>query len=172
MKIYQPKLSLVFLACLFLLTSVNCAAPKPASYHNEPQEEKNLRMSWWREARFGMFIHWGLYAIPAGEWQGKTNHAEWIRHTAKIPIQEYDKFVPQFNPVKFNADEWVKMAKRAGMKYLVITSKHHDGFCLWDTKQTEYDVMSTPFRRDILQELTEACKRHDVRKNSEISCLY
>jgi len=163
MKINQPKLSLTFFACLFLFTSVNSAAPKPASYHNEPKEEKDLRMSWWRESRFGMFIHWGLYAIPAGEWQGKTNHAEWIRHTAKIPIQEYDKFVPQFNPVKFNADQWVKMAKRAGMKYLVITSKHHDGFCLWDTKQTEYDVMSTPFRRDILRELTEACKRHDVR---------
>jgi len=110
-----------------------------------------------------MFIHWGLYAIPAGEWQGRTNHAEWIRHTAKIPIQEYDKFVPQFNPVQLNADQWVRMAKRAGMKYIVITSKHHDGFCLWDSKQTEYDVMSSPFRRDILQELTEACKRHGVR---------
>jgi len=163
MKTNQTKLSLAFLTCLFLLTSANCAAPKPTSYHNEPKADKDLRMSWWREARFGMFIHWGLYAIPAGEWQGKTNHAEWIRHSAKIPVQEYDKFVQQFNPVKFNADQWVKMAKRAGMKYLVITSKHHDGFCLWDTKQTEYDVMSTPFRRDVLQELTKACKRHDVR---------
>jgi alpha-L-fucosidase len=163
MKINQPKHCLAFLAGVFLFTSINCAAPKPALYHNEPQEAKDLRMSWWREARFGMFIHWGLYAIPAGEWQGKTNHAEWIRHTAKIPIEQYDKFVPQFNPVQFNADEWVQMAKRAGMKYIVITSKHHDGFCLWDSKQTEYDVMSTPFRRDILQELTEACKRHDVR---------
>ncbi len=163
MKCFRPEFIVMFLAFLFLFVSINHAAEKPASYHNEPKAEKDLRMDWWREARFGMFIHWGLYAIPAGEWKGKTNHAEWIRHTARIPIDEYDKFVSQFNPVKFNADKWVRMAKRAGMKYIVITSKHHDGFCLWDSKQTEYDVMNTPFRRDILKELTEACGRHGVR---------
>jgi len=126
-------------------------------------EDSDARMGWWREARFGMFIHWGLYAIPAGEWKGKTNHAEWIRHTAQIPIGEYDRFVGQFHPVRFDADAWARMARRAGMKYLVITSKHHDGFCLWDSKETDFDVMSTPFRRDILAELAGACKKHGVR---------
>ena len=129
----------------------------------EALSEKDARMAWWREARFGMFIHWGLYSIPAGEWKGDTGHAEWIRTTARIPLEEYDKFVQQFNPVKFNAEEWVKAAKDAGMKYIVLTSKHHDGFCLWDSDQTDFDVMSTPFKRDILKELADACRKYDMR---------
>ena len=126
---------------------------------SESKSEKDKRMQWWRDARFGMFIHWGLYSVPAGEWKGATNHAEWIRTTAKIPLEEYNKFVPQFNPVNFNAEAWVQMAKDAGMKYITITTKHHDGFCLWDSKQTDFDVMSTPFKRDILKELAEACRK-------------
>ena len=129
----------------------------------ETAKQRDARMAWWREARFGMFIHWGLYAIPAGEWEGNTNHAEWIKRTAKIPVETYDKFVDQFNPVKFDADAWVKMAKRAGMKYIVITSKHHDGFCLWPSKVSEYDIESTPYKEDLLGPLTEACEKHDVR---------
>lgn len=129
----------------------------------ETEEQRDKRMAWWREARFGMFIHWGLYAIAAGEWKGETNHAEWIRHSAQIPIDEYDKFVDQFNPVQFNADQWVRMAKDAGMKYIVITSKHHDGFCLFDSEYTDYDSMSTPFKRDILKELSKACKKHGIK---------
>jgi len=105
---------------------------------------RDSRMAWWREARFGMFIHWGLYATPAGQWGARTDHGEWIRDTAHIPIEEYDKLLQQFNPVKFNADEWARMAKDAGMKYIVITSKHHDGFCLFDSTYTDFDVMSTP----------------------------
>ena len=120
------------------------------------------RMDWWREARFGMFIHWGLYAVPAGEWEGTTNHAEWIRTTAQIPLETYDGFVEQFNPVEFDADEWVKMAKDAGMKYIVITSKHHDGFCLFNSEYTDFDIMSTPFKRDILKELSDACAKQDI----------
>lgn len=126
---------------------------------NETKTRKDQRMQWWREARFGMFIHWGLYAVPAGEWKGNTNHAEWIRTTAQIPLKEYDKFLPQFNPVNFDAEEWVQMAKDAGMKYITITSKHHDGFCLWDSKETDFDIMSTPFQRDILKELADACRK-------------
>ncbi|MBN1388858.1 MAG: alpha-L-fucosidase [Bacteroidales bacterium] len=125
------------------------------------------RMDWWREARFGMFIHWGLYAIPAGEWEGTTNHAEWIRTTAQIPLETYDELLDQFNPVEFNADQWVKMAKDAGMKYIVITSKHHDGFCLFDSEYTDFDVMSTPFKRDILKELSDACAGQDI-----VMCWY
>jgi alpha-L-fucosidase len=129
----------------------------------ETQPEHDARMQWWRDARFGLFIHWGLYSIPAGEWKGRTNHAEWIRTTAEIPLAEYDKFVSQFNPVQFNADEWVRMAKAAGMKYIVITSKHHDGFCLFDSQYTDFDVASTPFKRDILKELADACHKQGIR---------
>ena len=121
------------------------------------------RMNWWREARFGMFIHWGLYSIPAGKWGDQTNHAEWIMTTARIPIERYERFLDQFNPVKFDADRWARMAKDAGMRYVVITSKHHDGFCLFDSGYTDYDVMSTPFQRDILKELSEACARQGLK---------
>lgn len=121
------------------------------------------RMQWWREARFGMFIHWGLYSVPAGEWNGQTNHAEWIRTTAQIPLDVYDGFRTSFNPVRFDADEWVKMARDAGMKYIVITSKHHDGFCLFNSQFTDFDIMSTPFQRDILKELSAACKREGIK---------
>ncbi len=120
-------------------------------------------MNWWREARLGLFIHWGLYAVPAGSWNGETDHAEWIRTTAEIPIDVYDNFRQEFNPVKFNADEWVKMAKEAGMEYIVITSKHHDGFCLFDSKYTEFDIMSTPFKRDIMKELSEAAHKEGIK---------
>jgi alpha-L-fucosidase len=134
-----------------------------SSAQSETPAAHDARMQWWREARFGLFIHWGLYAIPAGEWKGKTEYGEWIRHSAQISLEEYDKFVAQFNPVKFNAGEWVRMAKDAGMKYIVITSKHHDGFGLFDSKQTDFDVMATPFQRDILKELAEACRKAGLK---------
>jgi len=119
---------------------------------------EDTRMEWWREARFGMFIHWGLYSIPAGAWEDKTTHGEWIRQTAQIPIEVYDQFIGEFNPLKFDADEWVRMAKAAGMKYIVLTSKHHDGFCLFNSNYTDFDIMNTPFKRDILKELADACR--------------
>jgi len=128
-----------------------------------PGKGKNQQMEWWRNARFGMFIHWGLYSIPAGEWNGQTDHGEWIRTTAQIPLEEYDKLAGKFNPVGFNADEWVKIAKDAGMKYIVLTSKHHDGFCLFDSKYSDFDIMSTPFSRDILKELADACRKQDMK---------
>ena len=120
-------------------------------------------MTWWREARFGLFIHWGLYAIPAGEWNGVTTYAEWIRTNARIPLETYDQFADQFNPAKFDAQKWVQTAKDAGMKYIVITSKHHDGFCLFDSKYTDFDVMSTPFKRDIMKELADAAHAAGIR---------
>lgn len=141
-------------------TLFSCSVPDQT---NDTVQNEDSRMDWWREARFGMFIHWGLYAIPAGEWKEQTNHAEWIRTTAEIPSDTYDEFLPQFNPVKFDADAWVAMAKDAGMKYITITSKHHDGFALYDSKVSDYDVMSTPFKRDILKELAEACRKADIK---------
>jgi alpha-L-fucosidase len=153
---------IISLLMFFMLMVLGCQR-EMADYRAETKKQKDERMQWWRQARFGMFIHWGLYAIPAGEWDGNTNHAEWIRHTAKIPLEEYEKLGAQFNPVKFDADKWVLCAKDAGMKYIVITSKHHDGFCLWDSDVSEYDVIDhTPFNRDILAELSAACKKHDI----------
>ncbi len=146
-----------------LLVAINVVAQTSQNYLQESEQDRNQRMAWWREARFGLFIHWGLYAVPAGEWNGKTGYGEWIRHSAEIPLPVYDQFLPRFNPVKFNADDWVKTAKEAGMKYIVITSKHHDGFCLFDSKYTEFDVMATPFQRDIMKELAEACRRHAMK---------
>ncbi len=121
------------------------------------------RLAWWREARFGLFIHWGLYAIPAGQWRDATDHAEWIRDTAQIPIEEYDRLVAQFDPVKFDAGEWARMAAAAGMRYVVITSKHHDGFCLFDSAHTDFDAMSTPFGRDIMKEVADAFRARNLR---------
>ncbi len=121
------------------------------------------RLDWWREARFGMFIHWGLYAVPAGEWNGRTDHAEWIRTTARIPLDQYDLFRADFAAPDFDADEWARLARRAGMRYLVITTKHHDGFCLFDTQQTDFDVMATPLGRDVMREVADACRREGLR---------
>ncbi|MCI0499877.1 MAG: family 20 glycosylhydrolase [Planctomycetales bacterium] len=130
----------------------------------ETKEQFDRRIDWWRLARFGMFIHWGLYAVPGGEWDGQTGHGEWILTTAQIPIQRYEQFAGQFNPVLFDAAQWVRMAREAGMKYIVITSKHHDGFCLFDSKVARYDVMdAAPFKRDILKELADECKKQGVR---------
>ncbi|MBW8039305.1 MAG: alpha-L-fucosidase [Planctomycetes bacterium] len=132
----------------------------------ETKEQRNERMQWWRQARFGMFIHWGVYSVPTGAYKGKQipGIGEWIMERADIPVAEYEKFAKQFNPVKFNADQWVQLARNAGMKYIVITSKHHDGFCLWDSKVSDYDIMdAAPFKRDILKELSVACKKYDIR---------
>ncbi len=123
-------------------------------------------MKWFREAKFGLFIHWGLYSIPAGEWKGKAvpGIGEWIMNHAKIPVAEYEQLAAQFNPVKFNAEEWVQMAEDAGMKYVVITSKHHDGFAMYHSLVSKYNIYdATPFHRDPLKELAEACKRHHLR---------
>jgi alpha-L-fucosidase len=129
----------------------------------ETKAHYDARMKWWKEARFGMFIHWGLYSIPAGEWKGKTQYGEWIRTSAQIPLKTYDKFIDQFNPVKFNADEWVRMAKDAGMKYIVITTKHHDGYCNFYTEQTDFSVKSTPFKKDPMKDLADACRKYGVK---------
>jgi alpha-L-fucosidase len=131
-----------------------------------PDARSDPRLSWWREARFGMFIHWGLYAIPAGIWKGQAipGIGEWIQLRARIPIAEYEPLAEQFNPTKFDADAWVSLAKRAGQKYLTITSKHHDGFCMFDSAYTDYTIVkATPFKRDPIEELAAACQRHGVR---------
>jgi len=104
-------------------------------------------MQWWREARFGMFIHWGIYAVAAGRWKGEfiPSLGEWIMYNARIPVEEYERLAGRFNPVEFDAEQWVSLAERAGMKYLVITAKHHDGFAMFDSPCSEYDIVdATP----------------------------
>ncbi|MBP7935813.1 MAG: alpha-L-fucosidase [Phycisphaerae bacterium] len=135
-------------------------------YARETREQRDARMKWWREARFGMFIHWGVYSVPAGTYHDKRigGIGEWIMNSAKIPCAEYQGFAKQFNPVKYNADEWVRMAKDAGMKYIVITSKHHDGFALFQTRASKWNVVdATPYGKDLLKPLAAACAKHGLR---------
>ena len=127
---------------------------------------QDAKMKWFRDAKFGLFIHWGLYAIPAGEWKGQkiAGIGEWIMNRAKIPVKEYEQLAAQFNPVKFKADDIVKLAEDAGMKYIVITSKHHDGFAMYHSKASKYNIVdATPFKRDILKELVDACAKRGMR---------
>ena len=131
----------------------------------ETKAEFDQRMAWFREARFGMFIHWGVYSVPAGEWAGKKygGGVEWIQSYAKIPVSDYTPLKDRFNPAKYDPEAWVRLAKDAGMKYIVITTKHHDGFCLWDSKQTDWDIASTPYKKDLLKPLAAACVKHGIK---------
>jgi alpha-L-fucosidase len=127
---------------------------------------KDERMQWWREARFGMFIHWGVYSLPAGIWNGRQigGIGEWIMNRGKIPVADYQAMAKQFNPIKYDPDAWVRMAKDAGMKYIVITSKHHDGFALFETKASKWNVVdATVYGKDLLKPLAEACKKYGIK---------
>jgi alpha-L-fucosidase len=135
-------------------------------YEDETPAQRDARMKWWRDARFGLFIHWGVYSVPAGTYKGKQvgGIGEWIMHSGRIPVAEYRAFAKQFNPAKYDADEWVRLAKEAGMKYIVITSKHHDGFGMFDSKVTQWNIVAaTPFQRDPLKELAAACQKHGLK---------
>ena len=150
-----------FLVCVSLLAArAQTPSPKP------PDPAKEKRLEWFREAKYGMFIHWGLYAIPAGEWNGRRclGLGEWVMNRCQVPVKEYEKLAARFDPVKFNADEWVQLAQDAGMKYMVITSKHHDGFAMFKSAASPYNVVdATPYKKDILKQLADACARHGMR---------
>ena len=132
---------------------------------HETKQQKDARMAWWRYARFGMFIHWGLYAVPGGEWNGKDydGAGEWLQYNAKIKPADYEPLQKKFNPVNFDAAKWVRIAKNAGMKYIVITSKHHEGFDMWPTKEGTWNIGYTQFHRDPLAELSKACNKAGIR---------
>jgi len=135
-------------------------APDPNS-----AEAKKARLAWFHQAKYGLFIHWGVYAIPAGGWKGARvpGIGEWIMFRARIPVPEYEQLAKQWNPVKFDAEAWVQLASDAGMKYIVITSKHHDGFALYDSKVSRWDAVdATASKRDILKELAAACAKHGM----------
>ena len=138
-----------------------------ADLPKETPAELAARMKWFSEARFGMFIHWGVYSVPAGEWKGHKDYAEWFLEETHMPVSQYEKFAQQFNPVKFDAKRWVAIAKDAGMKYIVITSKHHDGFGMFPSKVTDWCIKCTPFQRDPLKELAAACREAGIKL-----CLY
>lgn len=127
---------------------------------------RDARMAWFREAKYGLFIHWGLYAIPAGYWQGSRQPGlgEWIMHRARIPATDYARLAGQFNPTGFDAEAWAQLAQDAGMKYVVITAKHHDGFALFHSRVSPFNIVdATPFGRDPLRELAGACARRGLR---------
>lgn len=151
-------------------TMVASGAPaeieSPNPYAQETPAQRDARMQWWREARFGMFIHWGVYSVPAGRYHGQPvgGIGEWIMYNAKIPCAEYRAFAREFNPVQYDPDAWVQLARDAGMKYIIITSKHHDGFALFDTKASDWNVVkATPYGQDLLKPLAEACRRHGLK---------
>ena len=121
---------------------------------------------WFKQAKFGMMVHWGLYSIPAGEWKGQRMEeiGEWIQQKYRIPNAEYAALAKIFNPIYFDADEWVKLAKDAGMQYIVVTSKHHDGFAMYKSNVSSYNVVdATPFGRDVIGEIAEACSRQNMK---------
>ena len=139
--------------------------PAPLPAHSLPVDaSQERRLAWFRDAKFGMFIHWGLYSVPAGEWEGTTTYGEWIMKSVCMPAGQYAKFATQFNPVQFDPKAWAKVAAAAGMKYMVLTTKHHEGFALWDTRQTDFNVVkATPFGRDVVRELADACRAEGLR---------
>jgi alpha-L-fucosidase len=142
------------------------AHPIPSIQDTETPAQKDARMAWWREARFGMFIHWGLYSVPAGTWDGKQipSLGEWIMNNASIPVADYKALAAQFNPTGFSAHDIVALAKSAGMKYIVITAKHHDGFAMFDSKANAFNIVAaTPFHRDPLKELAEECRKQGIK---------
>jgi alpha-L-fucosidase len=144
------KLILMVGLTSWTLSSLSAAdAPSPTWPPADPAAVER-----WKDLRFGMFIHWGPVSL--------TGHEIGWSRGKETPIEVYDALYKEFNPTNFNADEWVRVAQAAGMKYLVLTTKHHDGFCLWDTKETEYNIMNSPFGRDVVKELAAACKQQGL----------
>ena len=177
-SIYQwvnRNLFLIFL-CMFIFlicSSTQIKAQESKDFHNESQEEFDKRMQWFTDAKYGMFIHFGLYSQLGGIWKGDSirHYSEWIQANADIAAQEYAMLTHTFNPKNFDAEFIVKTAKAAGMKYLVIGTKHHEGFCLWDSEFTNFDVANTPFKRDILAELSAACRKHNIKFGTYYSII-
>ncbi|MBD8880445.1 alpha-L-fucosidase [Rhodanobacter sp. 7MK24] len=163
------------LACALASTCAMAHAATPANAGTHPvaaiqdtetPAQRDARMAWWRAARYGMFIHWGVYSVPAGVWQGKPvdGAGEWIMHDARIPVAEYKQLPARFDPMQFDAHTWVSLAKAAGMKYIVITAKHHDGFAMFDSKANAFNIVdATPFKHDPLRALADEAKRQGIK---------
>lgn len=158
------------IACLALLASASSLLAEtksaegvtvdpsggPAIPANESATQRDARMAWWRDAKFGLFIHWGVYAVPAGKWGDNPHHGEWIMNSAKIPVADYRALAGRFNPVKYDPQQWANIAKDAGMKYIVITSKHHDGFTLFPSQASKWNIAdASPYKKDLLDPLVK-----------------
>jgi len=152
----------VLLYSIFALFIVACTQKS-----KQQSSQKEDRMEWFVDTKFGMFIHWGLYAIPAGEWKNfepEHPYSEHIMRTAQIPVEEYEKLTKRFNPENFDAERWVRLAKSTGMKYIVITAKHHDGFAMYHSEVSDYNIVdATPYERDPIDELAKACRKYDMK---------
>jgi hypothetical protein len=154
------KISLsIFLIFMFMLSIFNTSIAQSDTTRN------TQRLKWWQDAKFGLFLHWGLYSQAAGLWNGhRYKGNEHFMIYEKLSIKEYGSIANDFNPTKFDADQWVMYAKNAGMKYIVITTKHHDGFAMFNSPSNDYNIVKrTPWKRDPLKELAEACKKHDIK---------
>lgn len=163
---------LIAISVLLASLCVGCTekrAPEEVSMKLDPS-----KVEWFKEAKFGMFIHWGLYSILEGTYNGHTMpdttfpqgnswYAEWIKPRLEVPDDYYNGLINEFNPVNYDPDFWVREAANAGMKYLVITSKHHDGFALWDSDVSDFDIMNTPYKKDLIAPLVAACKKYGLK---------
>jgi len=158
------KIALLLSISMVLVLMMACSkTPKNKAEVVAPSADDE-RMAWWREAKFGLFIHWGVYAVPAGKYGDNANYGEWIMHSAKIPSAEYKEYASNFNPVKYDPEAWVKVAREAGMRYIVITSKHHDGFALYPSDVTDWDVVdATPYGKDLLGPLVDEAKKAGLK---------
>ena len=162
----KAKLILWSLLLAVLVPSIASAVGSPDPYADETPAQRDARMKWFREARFGMFIHWGLYSVPAGTYNGRqiSGIGEWIMNRGKIPMAEYQAYAKEYNPTSYNADAWVRLAKNAGMKYIVITAKHHDGFANFDSAASDWNIVkATPYGKDVLKPLAAACRKYGVK---------
>src|SRR5665647_297206 len=153
-KLSNLTFYLLFLIGLSFPTISAYTQTKP-SISNETSEQKTKRMQWWTDARFGMFIHWGLYALPARH--------EWVKNKEHLTNEQYQKYFDEFDPDQFNPKEWARKAKAAGMKYAVLTTKHHEGFCLFDSKYTDYKSVNTQAKRDLVKEFVEAFRSEGIK---------
>ncbi len=166
------KTSVLIVSFMTICSFLNSLTAQVQAQENN---RENSKLQWFEEARFGMFVHWGLYSLLGGTYQGRTMpdttlengkswYAAWIQQRLEIPMEDYKLLTKDFNPTDFNADEWIKLAKQAGMRYFVITAKHHDGFALWDSDVSDFDMGATALKsRDILGELVDACKKYGLR---------
>jgi alpha-L-fucosidase len=156
--IFMKRFLIAILLCGCMLQAMSQSVKK--------SDMEDKKMEWWKDAKFGMFIHWGVYSVPAGVYKGKKIEGigEWIMNTAKIPVKEYKQYAKQFNPDHYDPEAWVKMAKNAGMKYIIITSKHHDGFAMFDSKVTDWNIKdASPYGKDVLGPLVAACRKEGIR---------
>jgi len=165
MKISFIKISAIFFLTFFVLSRAGYSQTMDEMWDSSSISKENPNLKWFKEAKFGLFIHWGLYSQLAGTWKGKNYYGsgEWIMSQARIPVKEYAKVANDFNPVNFNAGEWAQLAKDAGIKYIVITAKHHEGFAMYDSKVSNFNIVkATPYKKDPMKALALATAKRGI----------